>query len=102
MRNGPRSIDAELKNLILSELSAFSVNKIGLFGSYARRDQTEHSDIDILVSFREAPSLLQLVGLQNALSEAIGKNVDLVSEGSLKNSRFKNSVMKDLIVIYDA
>ncbi len=102
MESSSKSVDPELKHLILSTLSTFSVNKIGLFGSYARRDHKEHSDIDILVSFREAPSLLQLVSMQNSLSEAIGKNVDLVTEGSLKNSRFKNSVLKDLIVIYDA
>lgn len=102
MKNDSKSVDPELKRLILSKLSTFSVNKIGLFGSYARHDQKEHSDIDIFVSFRDAPSLLQLVCLQNELSEAIGKNVDLVSEGSLKNARVRNSVMNDLIVIYNA
>lgn len=54
-----------------------------VFGSYARNDAREGSDLDILLSFRERKSLLDLVGLQLLLEEKLGMEVDIVTEESL-------------------
>ena len=89
----------EIKNIILSHLKGFDPIKAGIFGSYARGDNKKGSDIDILVEFKEAPSLLTLIKLENDLSEIIGVKVDLVTTGSLKNKRIKKSIKKDLISI---
>jgi len=57
------------------------------------------SDIDILVKFKESPSLLTIVKLENDLSEILGVKVDLVTTGALKNKRILKSIKKDLINI---
>ena len=90
---------SEIKNIILSHLKGFDPIKVGIFGSFARGDNKMGSDIDILVEFKEAPSLLTLIKLENDLSEVLGIKVDLVTTGALKNKRIKKSIKKDLISI---
>ena len=90
---------SEIKNIILSHLKGFDPIKVGIFGSYARGDNKKGSDIDILVEFKESPSLLTLIKLENDLSEILGIKVDLVTTGALKNKRIKKSIQKDLIKI---
>ena len=90
---------SEIKNIILSHLKGFDPIKVGIFGSYARGDNRKGSDIDILVEFKESPSLLTLIKLENDLSEILGVKVDLVTTGALKNKRIKKSIQKDLINI---
>jgi len=89
----------EIKNIILSHLKGFDPIKVGIFGSFARGDNKKGSDIDILVEFKESPSLLTLIKLENDLSEILGIKVDLVTTGALKNKRIKKSIKKDLINI---
>jgi predicted nucleotidyltransferase len=90
---------SEIKNIILSQLKEFDPLKIGIFGSFARGDNKKGSDIDILVEFKESPTLLTLIKLENDLSEILGIKVDLVTTGALKNKRIKKSIKKDLIKI---
>ena len=90
---------SEIKNIILSHLKEFNPIKVGIFGSFARGDNKKGSDIDILVEFKESPSLLTLIKLENDLSEILGVKVDLVTTGALKNKRIKKSIQKDLINI---
>ena len=90
---------SEIKNIILSHLKEFDPIKVGIFGSFARGDNKKGSDIDILVEFKEAPSLLTLIKIENDLSEILGIKVDLVTTGALKNKRIKKSIKKDLINI---
>jgi len=92
-------VQAEMKNIILNHLKEFDPIKVGIFGSYARGDNKKDSDIDILVKFKESPSLLTIVKLENDLSEILGVKVDLVTTGALKNKRIKKSIKKDLINI---
>jgi predicted nucleotidyltransferase len=88
---------SEINNIIMSHLKGFDPIKVGIFGSFARGDNKKGSDIDILVEFKEAPSLLTLIKLENDLSELLGVKVDLVTTGALKNKRIKKSIKKDLI-----
>jgi uncharacterized protein len=90
---------SEIKNIILSHLKGFNPIKVGIFGSFARGDNKKSSDIDVLVEFKEAPSLLTLIKLENDLSEILGVKIDLVTTGALKNKRIKKSIQKDLINI---
>ena len=90
---------SEIKNIILSQLKEFDPLKIGIFGSFARGDNKKGSDLDILVEFKESPTLLTLIKLENDLSEILGIKVDLITTGALKNKRIKRSIKKDLIKI---
>lgn len=67
------------------ELEArYRVETISLFGSYAHGAQSPSSDLDLLVSFMEVPSLLTFIEIENLLTEALGVKVDLVMEEALK------------------
>ncbi len=92
----------EIQNIIISYLKDYNPAYVGLFGSFVRGDGTDRSDIDILVRFNNSYSLLQLIKLENELSDRLGIKVDLVTEGSLKNDRVKQSIEKDLMIIYKA
>ncbi len=78
------------------------VSKVGLFGSMARGEATEQSDIDLLVEFSSrGKSLWDVVGLERQLTEALGRQVDLVTEGSL-SPYLRDRILTDLKVIYEA
>jgi uncharacterized protein len=62
----------------------YRVQELGVFGSYVRQEQTEASDVDVLVEFSEIPSLLKFVNLENYLSDNLGVKVDLVHKAGLK------------------
>jgi predicted nucleotidyltransferase len=62
----------------------YGVKSLGVFGSYVRAEQGKQSDLDVLVDFDEAPSLLELSALQRRLSDLIGIKVDLVLKRTLK------------------
>lgn len=62
----------------------YHVASLGLFGSHVRGTQRPDSDLDVLVKFEKVPSLLQLIGLEDHLSDLLGVKVDLVLGDSLK------------------
>ncbi|MCX6352355.1 MAG: nucleotidyltransferase family protein [Bacteroidetes bacterium] len=63
--------------------SKFHVNRIGYFGSYARNQQTQDSDIDILVEFKK-PIGWEFFDLQELLEKELKLKVDLVSINALR------------------
>ena len=76
----------------------FAVETIALFGSYCKGEQSEDSDVDILVSFSKLIDLFEFVELENYLSELLGSKVDLVMKDSLK-PRIKDNVLKESVTI---
>jgi uncharacterized protein len=92
----------EVQNIIVAYLKKYNPKLVGIFGSYARNQNTATSDIDILVSFKQTHSLLKLIHMENELSDKLGIKVDLVTMGSLKNEIIKNSILNDLHTIYKA
>jgi uncharacterized protein len=65
----------------------YRVKSLGIFGSYVRGEQTQQSDVDLLVEFDdEHLTLLEFIDLQNHLSDLLGIPVDLVEKESLKPS----------------
>lgn len=92
----------EMKNIILDSLRQYNPLFIGLFGSFARNEQTDNSDIDILVSFQNGISLLRLIQLEDELSARLGHKVDLITVGAIKNKRIKSNISHDLQIIFQA
>ena len=76
--------------------SRFGVEEIGLFGSYARNEERENSDIDVLVKFRE-PALKPLIGLLDFLENKFKKKVDIVTEGKQLSERFRAMIKSEII-----
>ena len=62
----------------------YSVETLEVFGSYVRDEQKQDSDLDVLVTFKEDPSLLTYITIENYLSDLLGVKVDLVMKDSLK------------------
>ena len=89
----------DVKNIILNHLKDYQPVSVGIFGSFARGESTEKSDIDILVKFIVAPSLLTLIKLENELTDLLGIKVDLITTGAIKNKRVQKSIKKDIISI---
>jgi predicted nucleotidyltransferase len=77
------------------------VNFVGIFGSMARGDATDQSDIDLLVKFAGRKSFLALVRLERELTTAMGRKVDVLTEASL-NPHLRDDILHDLQVIYEA
>ena len=79
-----------MNSAILSKISAYftsqPIEMAWIFGSYSRSDETEASDLDILVKFnpQEKISLFKYARLINELEHLTGKKIDLVEEGQLK------------------
>ena len=92
---------SEININIIKYLKPFGPERIGIFGSYARNEDTSESDIDILVKFGSAISLLDLAKIHRELSQILGKDVDLVTESSLKNKRLKRYIYNDLKIIFE-
>ena len=76
----------------------YSIERIGIFGSVARGEQTENSDVDICV---EAPpmGLLMFSGLCLTLEELLGVPVDIVRMHKNMNPRFRKRIEKDVIYV---
>lgn len=94
-------INNNIKHKIINQLRQYNPLYIGLFGSYARGDNDEHSDLDILVSFNNRLTLIDLVRIKNQLSEKLNINIDLITEQSL-HPKIKSYIKKDLQMIYYA
>ncbi len=72
---------------------------LGVFGSYARGEETPESDVDLLVRFAKGKSLLQLVRIERELSERIGRRVDLMTEPSL-STYLRKSILEEVQTLY--
>lgn len=86
-------LSQNLKKSMLKILINGGVKRAALFGSFARGDASEESDIDLLIEFKgKKKSLLDLVGLKIQLEESTGRKVDLITYNSLHHS------LRDLIL----
>ena len=89
----------QIDTIIINYLEPYQPQRIGIFGSYARHEQTKESDIDILVKFKDTISLFDLARMHRELSNLLGIKVDLVTEGALKNEKLKKYIYQDLQLI---
>jgi len=83
------------KDLFASE---FSVQKLGIFGSYARGEESQESDIDIVVEL-EKPDLFYIIGIKQAVEDAVGIKVDVVRLRNGMNQVLKRRIEKDVIYV---
>lgn len=84
MSDDLRLLVEDHKEAIKAAVSRHRGRRVAVFGSVARGDATEDSDVDFLVEFEPNSSLLDLLRVQDELSEILGRRVDVVSLGGLK------------------
>lgn len=93
----------EIKNILREQKNElkerYGVKKIGIFGSFARGEQKEISDVDILVEF-ERPIGLRFFELADHIEEILGIKVDLLTPNALKQKPLLwQSAAEDLIYV---
>jgi predicted nucleotidyltransferase len=76
----------------------YNVATLEIFGSHVRHEENKDSDLDILVTFTKAPSLLKFIRLENQLSDLLGIRVDLVMKDSLKPAIGKN-ILREVVPV---
>lgn len=76
----------------------YRVKKIGIFGSYMRKETNKKSDIDILVEFSETPDIFKFIDLENFLRKLLDIKVDLVTKEALK-PLIKKEILKETVYI---
>ena len=88
----------KIERKMLPVLLHYDIKRAGIFGSFARGENTETSDIDILVEFNGEKSLLDLAGLKIALEELLRMKVDVLTYNSL-NPLLKDRILSEQVVI---
>ena len=75
----------------------FHLSKIGVFGSFARKEQTANSDIDLIVELEEnTQNIYELkIELRNYFKEHLGRDIDIAREKYLK-PRVKAEILRDV------
>lgn len=89
----------EIKNIVFPIAKQYGVSKVFLFGSYARGEATEQSDLDFRIDKGELHGLIQLGGLYSDLEEKFDKKLDLLTTGSLE-PQFLERIANEEILIY--
>jgi len=84
--------------LFKDELKQFSVKDLYLFGSYAREEADEQSDLDILVEFEPGAQigLFEFARLRRRLCELLGREVDLVTRDAIR-PEMKDQILREAV-----
>jgi predicted nucleotidyltransferase len=88
----------KIKEKILPVLKKHGIKKAAICGSFARGEESEDSDIDILVEVAEDLSLFDFVGIKLEIENIIGREVDLIEYDTIK-SAIKESLLEEEIAI---
>ncbi len=91
-------VERILKDLKEEIREQYKAEIVGIFGSYARGEQKERSDVDILVRFFEGTTLFDFVGLGDFLEEKLGIKVDIVSENAIRKE-LKDRILQEVIKV---
>jgi len=91
----------EIKQAVTKIGKKYGIKNAYLFGSYAKGEATEHSDIDLLVNLGEVADYYSYEDMRLSLVKELGTNVDMISSSSIK-PRFYNLIKNDRILLYGA
>jgi uncharacterized protein len=91
-------LNQQQHQIIQNLASQYNLTRVGVFGSYARGEAKTKSDLDILIDFDHKINLLELIGLEQELSDKLGVKVDLVTARSI-HPKLKKHIYKDLIML---
>ena len=83
-----------LRRYLITKADAYGITKIGIFGSVARNEQTEDSDVDVCVEMTK-PDLFTLVHIKEELQELFGRPVDIVRLRSNMNPMLLKQIKRD-------
>lgn len=96
----------EIKKMSYDLFQEYGIEKAYIFGSYARGEATDVSDIDIMIQKGNLKTLYELVELEQKLVILFQKEIDIITEDSYRNSQdstnqaIYSEIMKDRVLIY--
>lgn len=90
----------EITAEVIKVADQYGIVKAGVFGSYARGEANDESDIDLLFEFKEVIGLMKLGGLKIDLEETLGKQVDVLQFCAI-NSQIRDHVLQEVKIIYE-
>jgi len=93
-----RELLVKMRELKPKILKRYKAKKIELFGAIVRGEQSESSDVDLLVEFEEGADLFDLTGLAIFLEEELGRKVDVVPKRVLREE-LRQSVLKEAVPV---
>ena len=76
------------------------IQRLRVFGSYARGEESMNSDIDLIADFTRRKSLLDLVRIEREFSHRLGRRVDLVTENSL-SPYLRDRILAEARLVYE-
>jgi uncharacterized protein len=88
----------EVRSAIAAPMARRGVVRAGVFGSFARGEANDASDVDFLVEFEPGRTLLDLAGLRLDLCEALGREVDVATRGSL-HPGLRERILREVVPI---
>jgi predicted nucleotidyltransferase len=98
MQRSLEDVKQQLQELKPTLRKRFKVESIEIFGSYAQSEQTEKSDLDILVTYSEMVDLLLVAGLRRYLRRKLHMKVDVVSKEFL-NKHIRDRVLEEAVSV---
>jgi predicted nucleotidyltransferase len=102
MGTSQRAVDAPFdRETLIAVCRRNDVSMVGLVGSMARGEATADSDIDLIVRFARPKSLVGMIALEQELTAALGREVDLLTEAAL-SPYLRERMLRDLQVLYEA
>ena len=90
----------QLRETIMPVLAPY-VSEVALFGSVARGEETEESDIDLLIRLSRPIDYFTLIDLEQELSTRLGRRVDLVTEGAM-SPYIRPYIEQDKVILYES
>ena len=88
----------QLKKFKFESASRYGIKLMGIFGSYAREQQDENSDLDIFISLNEADFFV-LEKIKEELENMLHIPIDIVNFGSSSRNTLKQNILKDALYI---
>ena len=97
-----QEIKKQLLAAVKNDPNSADIKYVALFGSYVNGTQREDSDIDVLIDFypQSIVGLFKYVDIQENLSKALGKKVDLLTPQAI-SKYFRNQVLHEAEVVYE-
>jgi len=90
----------EIKTIVEPIARKYGVERVYLFGSYARGDAAENSDVDLRIDKGSLKGMFALCGLYTEIEEALRLNIDILTTGSLDDD-FLNKIQKEEVLLYE-
>ncbi len=96
MKKNIKEIITKLRKELPFLQKSFNVKTIQIFGSYVRNEETDKSDLDVLVVFTKSPGLIKFLELENYLNDKLKIKIDLVVKNSIK-PRLRKNILNNVI-----